>query len=194
MKNVNDGAPGTKPAAAVTLTSGQEHTVTRARRFLEAAAAGPRTLDAGTVEDATLFYAADGFGAARELLAGPLAVQAIYDSLRAAPGRSVIAERGHQLLEEACETVGVEVGAYDHRILVWLAGFEPQACAVIAGLIARGGHLAGLEVADIAIIRQALADASAWLTWRTRDDRDADIEQAAVYERLLRRLVSGGAR
>lgn len=236
MKTVNDAEPGTKPAPAITLTSGQENAVVRARRFLKAAAAGPHALathlDSGTVQDVALFYAADGFGAARELLAGLLAVvgrlaaqvdqpvvnqlvagreplgpfeteqealgspavRAIYDAMRAAPGSGVMAGRGHRLLEKACEAADVEVGAYDRRILVWLAGFEPQACAVIAGLIARGGHLAGREVADIAIIRQALADASAWRTWRTGGDCDADIEQAAAYERLLRRLVSGGAR
>ena len=29
------------------------------------------------------------------------------------------------------------MGAYDRRILAWLAGFEPQTCAVVAGLITR---------------------------------------------------------
>ncbi len=68
MKNLRDAEPGTKPPAAIT----------RARRFLEAAQAGPDTLaellGAGTVEDTALFYAVDGFGAAKQLLAELLAV------------------------------------------------------------------------------------------------------------------------
>ncbi len=75
---VDDKRPGSKPPAAITLTGGQEHAVTRARRFLEAAEAGPDTLaahlDAGTVQDTALFYAVTGFGAARQVLAELLAV------------------------------------------------------------------------------------------------------------------------
>jgi hypothetical protein len=47
------------------------------------------------------------------------------------------AERNHKLMCEASAAAGIELGAYDHRILTWLAGWEPQTCAVIAGLIAR---------------------------------------------------------
>jgi hypothetical protein len=57
----------------------------------------------------------------------------------------------------------VELGAYDHRILVWLAGWEPTICAVIAGLITRARELA---VGDIAVIRGALADVIAHQTAR----------------------------
>jgi hypothetical protein len=48
----------------------------------------------------------------------------------------------HQLLESACTTAGVTLGAYDHRILLWLAGWEPSTVAVVAGLITRA-HEAG---------------------------------------------------
>ncbi len=48
----------------------------------------------------------------------------------------------HRFLEDACRAAGVELGAWDHRILLWLAGFEPSACAVVAGLIQRA-HAAG---------------------------------------------------
>jgi hypothetical protein len=41
------------------------------------------------------------------------------------------------MLEGACATAGVDLGAYDLRILAWLAGWEPQMCAVVAGLITR---------------------------------------------------------
>jgi hypothetical protein len=52
----------------------------------------------------------------------------------------------------------------------------------------------GLSPADVDVVRQALADASAWRTWRTGSDRAADVGQAAAYEQLLRRLVTGDAR
>jgi hypothetical protein len=45
----------------------------------------------------------------------------------------------HRLLEDACRTAGVELGAYDHSILLWLSGWEPSTVAVVAGLIARAG-------------------------------------------------------
>jgi hypothetical protein len=41
------------------------------------------------------------------------------------------------MLTDACTAAGVELGAYDRRILGWLAGWEPTTCAVVAGIIAR---------------------------------------------------------
>jgi hypothetical protein len=65
------------------------------------------------------------------------AVRAIYDAMYAGRRHGVMGELGYRLLDEACEAASVKVGAYDHRILIWLTGFEPEACAVIAGLITR---------------------------------------------------------
>jgi hypothetical protein len=48
----------------------------------------------------------------------------------------------HRLLCEALSAAGVELGAFDHRIIWWLAGWEPTTCAVVAGLITRA-HAAG---------------------------------------------------
>jgi hypothetical protein len=45
----------------------------------------------------------------------------------------------HQLLCEALAVAGIELGAYDHRIVAWLAGWEPATVAVIAGWITRAG-------------------------------------------------------
>ena len=64
-------------------------------------------------------------------------------------------------------------GAYDHRILTWLAGWEPQICAVVAALITRA-HAAGLARADArvltaeqaTVVTRALADAQ---TYRMRE-------------------------
>jgi hypothetical protein len=50
------------------------------------------------------------------------------------------------LLEGACQAAGVQLGAYDHRILIWLTAWEPATCAVIAGLITRA-HAAGQDTA-----------------------------------------------
>jgi hypothetical protein len=62
------------------------------------------------------------------------AAQHIYDS---PPGTGAWGSGNHKLLEDACRTAGVELGAYDHGILVWLAGFEPSTVATIAALITR---------------------------------------------------------
>jgi hypothetical protein len=43
----------------------------------------------------------------------------------------------HKHLEDACSAAGVELGAYDHQILLWLADYPPAVVAVVAGLIGR---------------------------------------------------------
>jgi hypothetical protein len=49
----------------------------------------------------------------------------------------------HRLMEDACTAAGIRLGAYDHRILLWLAEWEPSTCAVIAGLITRAHNAGG---------------------------------------------------
>ena len=71
------------------------------------------------------------------------AVRAVYDAFDRDHGPGKMAPHGHRILEEACEAAGVKIGAYDHRILVWLARWGPATCAVAAGLITRA-HEAGL--------------------------------------------------
>jgi hypothetical protein len=51
-------------------------------------------------------------------------------------------EENRAFLESACQSAGVILGAYDAQILSWLAGYEPQMCAVVAGLVSRA-HAAG---------------------------------------------------
>jgi hypothetical protein len=67
------------------------------------------------------------------------AARHIYDS---PPATGAWGAGNHRLLEDACTAAGVQLGAYDHRILLWLAGWEPSTCAVIAGLVRRAaaGH------------------------------------------------------
>ncbi len=43
----------------------------------------------------------------------------------------------YRLLLDTCGAARVLVGAYDVRIIEWLANYEPATCAVIAGLISR---------------------------------------------------------
>jgi hypothetical protein len=42
-----------------------------------------------------------------------------------------------RMLGRACEAAGVTMGRYDERIIEWLADYEPETCAVIAGLVTR---------------------------------------------------------
>jgi hypothetical protein len=76
------------------------------------------------------------------------AARHIYDS---PPGTGAWGDGNHRLMEDACTAAGVELGAYDHRILLWLAGWEPATCAVVAGLITRA-HLPGMEDARAALL------------------------------------------
>jgi hypothetical protein len=43
--------------------------------------------------------------------------------------RGVMGERSHRLLEEACTAAGVKLGAFDHRIVQRLVGYEPSSAA-----------------------------------------------------------------
>ena len=81
------------------------------------------------------------FKTQREAPAVP-AVQAIYDAMQASHRSGVMGDLNHRLLDEACRAARAELGAWDHRVLLWLSGYEPETCAVIAGLITRA-HAAG---------------------------------------------------
>lgn len=76
------------------------------------------------------------------------AVRAVYDAMHAHTGHVDAAYRERidgmcsAMITGACEAAGVELGAYDRRIIGWLGNWEPQICAVIAGLITRA-HAAG---------------------------------------------------
>jgi hypothetical protein len=74
-------------------------------------------------------------------------VAGIYEKARHSTRREVIGEENQALLEDACQNAGVILGAYDARILSWLAGYEPEMCAVVADLVSRA-HAAGRASAD----------------------------------------------
>lgn len=42
-------------------------------------------------------------------------------------------------LAAAITSADVELGAYDLRVLDWMTKWEPEMCAVLAGIIARAG-------------------------------------------------------
>ena len=69
-----------------------------------------------------------------QALATP-AVRAVYRAYEA--GTASLHDGAADLLLSACERAGATLGAYDRRILLWLAGFEPQAAAAVAGVIVR---------------------------------------------------------
>lgn len=68
-------------------------------------------------------------------------VRAIYGQLVPGARRGVITEGSHRLLCSALEQAGVELGAYDHHLVLWLAGFGPLGCAAIAGWIERASKV-----------------------------------------------------
>lgn len=90
-----------------------------------------------TIADTTARPAASGPFETEEEVRHLPAVRAVYDASRAAPGAGRMTPLNHRMLYEACTAAGVELGAYNHAILTWLAGYEPQTCAVIAGMISR---------------------------------------------------------
>jgi hypothetical protein len=65
------------------------------------------------------------------------AVRAVYDAMRAAPRSGAGHDGCERLVTSACEEARVTLGAYDARIIRWLANWDPETCAVVAGLIAR---------------------------------------------------------
>lgn len=124
------------------------------------------------------------------------------------PGTGAWQDGSLRLLEGACGAAGVKLGAYDHRILVWLAGWEPQMCAVIAGLITRASRAGSalLNAGDEATVLDGLAVAGEYRRYRASltcqactdhpaelcEEHQADLGAAEAYEDLAGRI--GGAR
>ncbi len=84
----------------------------------------------------------------------------------------------------ACEDAGVVPGAYDDRILRWVAGFEPQACAVVAGLITRAHQAA------VGSVREHLASLADHIDRRLQDAQPGPAiiaGDAAAHLRILGR-------
>jgi hypothetical protein len=126
------------------------------------------------------------------------AARHIYDS---PPGTGAWGDGNLRMLEDACRAAGVQLGAYDTRILVWLTGWEPTTCAVIAGLITRA-HAGALTEEQRALVHAALADAEAYCADRAHawcdgctthpsgccEDHLDDLDQADAYRQLAREI------
>ena len=61
----------------------------------------------------------------------------VYDAYRATYERGLMDRTNAERLAVALATARVELGAYDERIMVWLAGWEPEVVQVVIGWIER---------------------------------------------------------
>ncbi len=84
------------------------------------------------------------FESESQALAAP-AVRAVYRAYDA--GTTSLHDGAADVLLSACERAQVTLGAYERRILLWLAGFEPQAAAAVAGIMVRAAVRSPHEVA-----------------------------------------------
>jgi hypothetical protein len=69
----------------------------------------------------------------------PLEVAALHDAGRVRSGDPdhVVRDVVIRHLVQACAAAGVELGDYDRRVLVWLAGLQPETAQVVIGWIGR---------------------------------------------------------
>ena len=119
-------------------------------------------------------------GQARELPA----VRAVYEAFRADPGVGKMEPHNRRMLGRACEAAGVVTGRYDDRIIEWLSGWEPQMCAVVAGLITRA-YEAGLgDVSEDTRRLGAIRGVLNRFDWE-HDDRQYALE-------TIERIADGG--
>lgn len=72
-------------------------------------------------------------------------VRAVYAAFDADPGVGKMTPHNQRMLLDALAEAGVYLGAYDHRIVEWLAGWEPQTVATVAGWVTRASQAAELE-------------------------------------------------
>ena len=140
-------------------------------------------------------------------------VQAAWTAVRAALGPGQMEPHNRELIEDACRAAGVGLGAYDARIVAWLAGWEPQMCAVIAGLVRRAAALpvaavAVLDAAQLDTVLEALADATNYRAVRAETtcadchaepgglchDHAGDFEKADGYGALADQLRQEASR
>ena len=107
------------------------------------------------------------------------AADSVRHILDSPPGTGAWGDSCHRLMEDACTAAGVELGAFDHRILLWLAGWEPQTCAVIAGLIGRAHQAsAPLDPGQLGTILDALDVAADYKRGRAANCPDCDASPA----------------
>lgn len=138
-------------------------------------------------------------------------VQAVYVGFDRDPGAGKMTPLNLRMLLDAVAAAGVRVGVFDVHILEWLAGWEPETCGVVAGLIGRasGGPASPEEAVKATVsrlaepqadtLRQAFADAITLRRARFAEratcaecarypadcaDHQNDRDTALLYERL----------
>jgi hypothetical protein len=112
------------------------------------------------------------------------AVRAVYEAFRADPGTGRMAPDCRSILDAACQAAGVDVGAYDDRILTWLSQWEPQMCAVIAGLITRAFEAGLGDVSEDTLRLDTIRGVLGRFDWE-HDDRQYALER-------IERIADGG--
>ena len=113
------------------------------------------------------------------------AARHIYDS---PPGTGAWGDGNLRLLEDACRAAGVQLGAYDYRIALWLAGWEPSTCAVIAGWVTRAA--AGrLTAAQRSTVLDALDVAADYKRDRAANCPDCEASPAELCGTCEHRLA-----
>jgi hypothetical protein len=55
----------------------------------------------------------------------------------AGAGQALADGHNAKMITDACDRAGVDLGAYDRRIIAWAGGWDPEVAAVLAGLIIR---------------------------------------------------------
>lgn len=82
----------------------------------------------------------------RSLDEEPRAIRPPYDQHRpVAPGRDLAAVRGDYLAALTEPLTGLPLGAYDRRILTWLAGWDVPTIGAVASLLHRARAAAPLD-------------------------------------------------
>jgi len=64
-------------------------------------------------------------------------VAEVYERSRRSSGLDTLGAMNLTCLRDVCGRAGVTLSGFDHEILAWLSGCEPETCVVVAGLIAR---------------------------------------------------------
>ena len=93
----------------------------------------------------------------------------------------------HRMLISTCVAAIVGPGAFDARVPLWMSGWEPETCAVIAGLVSRA-HDAGAARAGASPHADRLAALADSIDERLDDknaDRQAIAEDVAAQLRQL---------
>lgn len=136
----------------------------------------------------------------RDAAAEPLAreIRALHKAGRVRSGDPDRIVSGTQLthLEAACTAAGVDLGAYDRRILGWLASWDETTAQVIIGLISRASAQTGADhtAAAIQAVRRAVGrepDFGGWLANVLRTAAELEAADDPLCDAASDKLIAG---